>query len=54
MLGLLLALGLAAYVFSVVTYQPTAGGVVAALSLIAVAGSGLLYAWRPGAGGLAD
>ena len=34
MLGLLLALALAAYVFSVVTYQPTAGGVVAALSLV--------------------
>jgi hypothetical protein len=34
--------------------QATPGGVVSALALLAIAGSGLLYAWRPGAGGIVD
>jgi hypothetical protein len=34
--------------------QATPGGVVSALALLAIAGSGLLYAWRLGAGGIVD
>ncbi len=53
-LGALVALALAAYAFAAVTSSPTAGPLVAALALLAVAGSGLLYAWRLGTGGLGD
>jgi hypothetical protein len=45
---------LAAYVLGVVESRVTLGGVVAALAAVAIAGSGLLYAWRLGAGGLVD
>lgn len=43
---------LAAYVVNVSTSQATPGGVISALSLLAIAGIGILYAWRPGAGTL--
>jgi hypothetical protein len=52
--GLATALVLAAYVVSVATSQPKVGGAVAAVSLVAIAGAGLLYAWRLGAGGLVE
>ena len=45
---------LAAYALAAATVQPTPGGVVSALALLAIAGSGLLYAWRLGAGGLVE
>jgi hypothetical protein len=52
--GLATALVLAAYVVSVATSQLKVGGAVAAVALVAIAGSGLLYAWRLGAGGLVE
>jgi hypothetical protein len=52
--GLATALVLAAYVVSVATSQLMVGGVVSAASLLAIAGAGLLYAWRLGAGGLVE
>ena len=45
---------IAAYVVTVFASQATAAGVVAALALLAIAGAGLLYAWRLGAGGLVE
>ena len=54
LLALLLLAGLGAYAFVASTANPTAGALTAAAALVAVAGSGLLYAWRLGAGGLAD
>jgi hypothetical protein len=52
--GLATALVLAAYVVSVASSQVKLGGALSALSLLAIAGSGLLYAWRLGAGGLVE
>ena len=49
-----LALALAAFAFSAYYTKPTPGALAAALAALAVAGSGLLYAWRPGTGGLGD
>jgi hypothetical protein len=45
---------LAGYVVAAAALQPTLGGVVSALALLAIAGSGLLYAWRLEAGGSVD
>jgi len=45
---------LVAYVLAASTASPKVGALTAAVALVAVAGSGLLYAWRPGAGGLSD
>jgi hypothetical protein len=53
-LGLALILLFAAYAVGATTTQATPGGVVSALALLAIAGSGLLYAWRPGPGGSVD
>jgi len=53
-LGLALLLLLAAYGISVTVAKVTPGAVVSAVALVGIAGSGLLYAWRPGAGGIAD
>ena len=53
-LGLAMVLLLAAYVVGVQPSQVTLGGVVAAVALVGIAGSGLLYAWRLGAGGIVD
>jgi hypothetical protein len=44
----------AAYAFAAVEYRPTLGGVIAALAALAIAGCGLLYAWRPGSGSIVD
>ncbi len=52
--ALLFLYALAAYVFSAVESPPGAGSVAAAVALVAVAGSGLLYAWRLGTGGYGD
>ena len=53
-LGLAVVALLGGYGVAVANAQPTPGGVVSALALLAIAGSGLLYAWRLGAGGIAD
>jgi len=45
---------LAAYALAASTASPGAGALTATGALVAVAGSGLLYAWRLGAGGLSD
>jgi uncharacterized membrane protein len=52
--GLAFVLLIAAYGFAAIESRPTSGGVVAALAAIAIAGCGLLYAWRPAAGGIVD
>jgi len=52
--GVAILLLLGAYGFAATTTTPTAGSIVAALALAGIAGSGLLYAWRPGAGGIVD
>ncbi|HEY1421001.1 MAG TPA: hypothetical protein VGG90_09870 [Candidatus Dormibacteraeota bacterium] len=52
--GVAALLLLVAYGIAAATVQPTPGGLVSALALLAIAGSGLLYAWRLGAGGLVD
>jgi len=49
----LLAL-LAAYGFAAVYVKPTPGGLASAAALLAVAGTGLLYAFRPGTGAPGD
>jgi len=53
-LGLALVLILGAYGFAAIESRPSLGGVVAALAALAIAGSGLLYAWRLGTGGIVD
>ena len=45
---------LAAYGYAAYNVQPTIGTIAAAVALVGIAGSGLLYAWRLGAGGIAD
>jgi len=41
-------------VIGAIESRPTLASVVAALAAVAIAGSGLLYAWRLGATGLVD
>ncbi len=53
-LGLAVLLMVAAYAFALTTSPATPRGVVSALALIVIAGAGLLYAWRLGAGGLVE
>jgi NADH:ubiquinone oxidoreductase subunit 3 (subunit A) len=53
-LGLALVTLLVGYAVAVANSQATPGGIVSALALVAIAGSGLLYAWRLGAGGSVD
>ena len=43
---------LAAYVVAGVTGQFTPGAALSALALLAIAATGILYAWRPGSGRL--
>jgi len=52
--ALLVVAAVAAYGFAVYASQPTAGALAAAVALVAVAGTGLVYAWRLGTGGLSD
>jgi hypothetical protein len=53
-LGLAIVLMVAAYGFAAIESRPTPGGVVAAVAALAIAGCGLLYAWRLAAGGIVD
>ena len=53
-LGLALVILLAGYVVAVATGEVTLEGAVSALALLAIGGSGLLYAWRLEAGGSVD
>ena len=53
-LGLAVLLPVAAYAFDLTSTPATTEGVAAAAALVAVAGCGLLYAWRLGAGGLVE
>ena len=53
-LGLALLLLLAAYGISLTAAKVTPGAAISAVALVGIAGSGLLYAWRPGAGGIVD
>jgi len=53
-LGLAVLLLVAAYGVSLTVAQATPGAIVAAVALVGIAGSGLLYAWRLGAGGIVD
>ena len=53
-LGLAMALMLAVYGFAAIESRPTLASVVAALAAVAIASSGLLYAWRLRATGLVD
>jgi hypothetical protein len=53
-LAIAVVLPLAAYGFDLTSTPATLDGLTAAVALIAVAGSGLLYAWRLGAGGLVE
>lgn len=45
---------LGAYAVAAATVQPSPGGLVSALAVLAIAGSGLLYAWRLGTGGIVE
>jgi protein-S-isoprenylcysteine O-methyltransferase Ste14 len=49
-----LVLLLVAYAIGLATQSPTPGAVASAVALVGIAGSGLLYAWRLGAGGIVD
>ena len=53
-LGLAVLLLVAAYGVSLTVVQLTPGAAVAVVALVGIAGSGLLYAWRLGAGGIVD
>jgi hypothetical protein len=53
-LGVAMLILLGGYVVAAAASQPTLGGVVSGLALLAIAGSGLLYAWRLEAGGSVD
>jgi len=53
-LGVVVLLTVAGYALDLTSTPATNEGVAAAAALVAVAGSGLLYAWRLGAGGLVD
>jgi len=53
-LGLALLLFVAAYGVSLTVASFTPGAAVSVVALVGIAGSGLLYAWRLGAGGIVD
>jgi hypothetical protein len=53
-LGLAMLLILAAYVLALASVPATPEGVGSAFALIVIAGVGLLYAWRLGAGGIVE
>ena len=53
-LGVAVLLLVAAYGISLTVSDATPGAVVAVVALVGIAGSGLLYAWRLGAGGIVD
>jgi hypothetical protein len=45
---------MAAYGVSLTVVELTLGAAVSVVALVGIAGSGLLYAWRLGAGGIVD
>jgi hypothetical protein len=53
-LGLVILLLVAAYGVSLTVSQLTPGAAVSVVALVGIVGSGLLYAWRLGAGGIVD
>jgi hypothetical protein len=53
-LGIAVLLFVAAYGVSLTVASFTPGAAVAVVALVGIAGSGLLYAWRLGAGGIVD
>jgi hypothetical protein len=53
-LGLAFALMVGAYVFAAIEAGTTPEAIVAVLVALAIAGTGLLYAFRLGAGGIVD
>jgi hypothetical protein len=53
-LGLALLLIVAAYGVNLTVSKLTPGAAVSVVALVGIAGSGLLYAWRLGAGGIVD
>ncbi|HEY0830684.1 MAG TPA: hypothetical protein VGE99_06035 [Candidatus Dormibacteraeota bacterium] len=53
-LGLAVLLLVAAYGVSLTVVQVTLGAAVSVVALVGIAGFGLLYAWRLGAGGIVD
>jgi hypothetical protein len=53
-LGVAVLLLVAVYGVSLTVSQATPGAVVSVVALVGIAGSGLLYAWRLGAGGIVD
>jgi hypothetical protein len=42
---------LVGYAIGAATVRPTSEGIIAAVGALAIAVTGFLYAWRPGAGG---
>lgn len=54
LLALPLIAALVAFVVASITTVPPAGQIVAAVAVVALAGTGLVYAWRLGPGGLSD
>jgi hypothetical protein len=53
-LGLAALLLVAAYGVSLTVASFTPGAAISVVALVGIAGSGLLYAWRLGAGGIVD
>jgi hypothetical protein len=53
-LGVAFAALFAGYAVGAATAQPSLESAIPAVALLAIAGSGLLYAWRLGAGGSVD
>ena len=53
-LGLAVLLLVAAYGVSLTVASLTPGAAISLVALVGIAGSGLLYAWRLGAGGIVD
>ena len=53
-LGLAVLLLVAAYGVSLTVASFTPGAAISLVALVGIAGSGLLYAWRLGAGGIVD
>ena len=45
-LGLAWIAVLGAFVYAAVTVKPSVGGIVSAVGTLAIAGAGILYAWR--------
>jgi hypothetical protein len=53
-LGLAILIMVGAYAFDLTGSALTPAGAASAIALVAIAGAGLLYAWRLGAGGAVE